>query len=482
MPEAKPESLYELFKVFLSFGFLTLQDRRTRELQIKRELVRKRKWVTKASFNFIAEFCERIPGMQTQKIAIHLGWYLRGIPGGVAAGIAYCLPGSVALLVLSILYMNTIDSWIGQAVCIGLTPAALAILFDSLLRYTIPVGLKSEFYLVAGSSFILLYAFRLPFIATFAAGLAIYFIFKKIKAKPICSPVEHPETDTDSCSESEQKIKAHADPALEGTRDSVGSTAAFLKSTLSNVDQTFFTILLCIGWLTPIIVLLLALGPSHSLVTLTLLFLKAILIAFGDIPGVFVYIAEQAVTAQHWLTTAQLTHAIALAEAVPGPSLLALQFIGYIVGFTLVHTGELAFLSPNTAGIIGSFLAFWATVVPAFLLVLTLAPYSMQVRFNAGYNNLVNACRAVLYGACFYLILWLAGRMLFQYSIEFSVLFCTLELPLLESMHFTSAVLTLVALYVKLYLQQSNFSVVYTCIPLGLLMTILEMGHWHFAR
>lgn len=474
MPEAKPESLYELFKVFLRFGFLTLQDRRARELQIKRELVRKRKWVSKASFNFISEFSERIPGMQTQKIAIHLGWYLRGIPGGLATGIAYCLPGSVALLILSILYINTIDSWIGQALCIGLPPAALAILFDSLVRYTIPAGVKSEFYLIAGSTFFLLYALQMPFLSTLVAGLAINFAYKKIKTPPCSAYVEHPKSHTNSAPKSENKKEQKNDPGLDGTLDSVESTAAFLKSTLSNVDQTCFALLLFLGWLTPLIVLVLALGSAHPLISLTGLFVKTILIAFGDIPGVFVYIAEQAVTEERWLTTAQLTHAIALAEAVPGPSLLALQFVGYIVGFTLAHTGDLAFISPNMAGLIGSFLAFWVTALPAFLLVLTLAPYSMQVRHNMVYNSLVTACRAVLYGACCYLILWLAGRMLFQYSIEFSILFCTLELPLLESLHFTSAVLTLVALYVKLYLQQSNFSVVYTCMPLGLLLTILE--------
>jgi chromate transporter len=69
-------------------------------------------------------FCTLLPGPEAQQLAIYIGWLLNGVVGGLIAGILFVLPGILALLVLSALYVGAGDTTIVTAVLAAVAPAS----------------------------------------------------------------------------------------------------------------------------------------------------------------------------------------------------------------------------------------------------------------------------------------------------------------------------------------------------------------------
>src|SRR4051812_42786074 len=72
---------------------------------MQRALVDERRWIGQRRFLHALNYCMLLPGPEAQQLAIYVGWLLNGLRGGLAAGILFVLPGMLALLVLSAIYV-----------------------------------------------------------------------------------------------------------------------------------------------------------------------------------------------------------------------------------------------------------------------------------------------------------------------------------------------------------------------------------------
>ena len=72
---------------------------------MQRTLVDEKRWIGQRRFLHALSYCTLLPGPEAQQLAIYVGWLLNGVRGGLAAGTLFVLPGVVALLGLSILYV-----------------------------------------------------------------------------------------------------------------------------------------------------------------------------------------------------------------------------------------------------------------------------------------------------------------------------------------------------------------------------------------
>src|SRR5207244_3657219 len=79
-------------------------------------------------------YCMLLPGPEAQQLAIYIGWLLNGIRGGLVAGTLFVLPGVVALLALSVIYVGFGDTTVVTAVFAGLAPAVIAIVAQAVWR------------------------------------------------------------------------------------------------------------------------------------------------------------------------------------------------------------------------------------------------------------------------------------------------------------------------------------------------------------
>ena len=81
-----------------------------------------------------SNYCMLLPGPEAQQLAIYVGWLLNGVRGGLVAGTLFVLPGVVALLALSAVYVAYGDTTRSTALFAGLAPAVLAIVAQAVVR------------------------------------------------------------------------------------------------------------------------------------------------------------------------------------------------------------------------------------------------------------------------------------------------------------------------------------------------------------
>jgi len=88
------------------------------------------------------------------------------------------------------------------------------------------------------------------------------------------------------------------------------------------------------------------------------------------------------VTENHWLTEAQFVDAVAVAMITPGPVVITVGFIGYLV-----------------AGFPGACVAALATFLPCYLFTVIPAPYFKKIAKNKSIKAFVDGITAAVIGA-----------------------------------------------------------------------------------
>src|SRR5919206_156165 len=140
---------------------------------MQRTLVDEKRWIGQRRFLHAMNYCMLLPGPEAQQLATYVGWLLHGTPGGLVAGGLFVLPGVVALLVLSAVYVAFGSTTAVLAVFAGLAPAVLAIVVQAVVRVAGRALTSPALWLVAVAAFLALALFGVPFPAVVAAaGLA----------------------------------------------------------------------------------------------------------------------------------------------------------------------------------------------------------------------------------------------------------------------------------------------------------------------
>src|SRR5206468_5307352 len=70
-----------------------------------RILVDEKRWIGEQRFLHALNYCMLLPGPEAQQLAIYIGWLMHKTRGGLVAGGLFVLPGAIAILVLSYIYV-----------------------------------------------------------------------------------------------------------------------------------------------------------------------------------------------------------------------------------------------------------------------------------------------------------------------------------------------------------------------------------------
>ena len=101
---------------------------------MQRSLVDEHRWIGERRFLHALSYCMLLPGPEAQQLAIYVGWLLNGALGGLIAGVLFVLPGVVALLALSALYVGLGETGLLAALFAGLDPVVLAIVTQAVIK------------------------------------------------------------------------------------------------------------------------------------------------------------------------------------------------------------------------------------------------------------------------------------------------------------------------------------------------------------
>ena len=142
-----------------------------------------------------------------------------------------------------------------------------------------------------------------------------------------------------------------------------------------------------------------------------LYFAKAGMFVFGSGLAVVPFLYGGVVEGHHWLTDHQFVDAVAVAMITPGPVVITVAFIGYLV----------AGLGGATAAALGIFL-------PVYLVVVVLAPSYKRWAKNPQLNAFVRGVTAGATGAIAGAVVVLARRSVYDLP---TILICLLSLGIL---------------------------------------------------
>jgi chromate transporter len=266
----------EVFLYFLFLGFVNIGGPVAQITMMFNHMVEKRRWLSKDRFIKIMAFCHMLPGPEALQLAIYVGYLKRKVWGGVLGGVTFIIPGAIAMIVLSWLYVHYGKlSQVTDALYV-LKPAVLGIIAAGIIK----LGRAS---------------IRNAFLAVLLVGAFVGMRFAGINFLLIL--------------------------LIAGLLNLIVERgSAVLKKTA----PTLPVMLVGASALIPF--------SDSRLFQIAWLFFKTGLLSFGGAYASLVFVQRGAVAQYHWLSDGQLLDGVALSVATPGPFMLFTTFVGYVAG------------------------------------------------------------------------------------------------------------------------------------------------------
>ncbi len=393
-------SLLACAKTWGAIGALSFGGPAGQIALMQKTLVDEKKWIAPQQFSNGLNFCMLLPGPEAQQLATYCGWLLHGFRGACLAGALFIIPGALVMLALSFLYVTLGQTPAASGVLLGIKAVVLVIVIEALHRISKRALKMPSDWIIAALSFAALAFFQVPFpIVIIAAGFLGFW-----RAREIISGVSAPL------------------PA--------GHVQRSVKIIIAG---------LCV-WLAPLIAIILLLGPQSVFATLTLFFSKMAVVTFGGAYAVLSYVAQQAVENYQWLTPAEMTDGLGLAETTPGPLILVTQHVGFLAGWR-----QPEIFSPGIGAALAATLTTWATFIPSFVFILLGAPYVTQLSSRPKLAGALSGITAAVLGVILNMALWFALHVLFSQVRTLDWAFGTVQIPTVSTFQIVPMIIALIA-------------------------------------
>lgn len=326
-------SLAQLIRYFLRLGTTGFGGPVALVGYMHRDLVEQRKWIAEEDYKQGLALAQLAPGPLAAQLAIYLGFVHYRILGATLAGIAFVLPCFIMVVLLGIAYKLFGGLPWMQAVFYGVGAAVIGIIAVS--SYKLATKSIGKFNLQSLKNKWLLWIF-------FIAAATITFLIKQ-----------------------EQVL------LFVGA----GLLYMFVKAPpkwLTTKTANSFVLLQIGFWH----------FETSTLAKIAIFFAKAGAFVFGSGLAIVPFLHSGVVTENHWLTEQQFVDAVAVAMITPGPVVITVGFIGYLV-----------------AGFPGASVAALATFLPCYLFTILPAPYFRRISKNQSIKAFVDGITAAVIGA-----------------------------------------------------------------------------------
>lgn len=328
----------DLVKYFLRLGTLGFGGPPALVSAMHQDLVVERGWISEEDYREGMALAQLAPGPLAAQLSIYLGYVHYGIPGATLAGLAFVLPSFVMVLALSWAYVQFNGFPWMQAIFYGIGAAVIGIISISTYKLTLKTVGKDSFGWVL---------FAVSALATAIAEQEILWLV-----------------------------------LLSGGIYWLIKTSGFTRTGVGREYAPFLLQALTL--------------PTDSLLwKLAFFFTKAGAFVFGSGLAIVPFLYGGVVKEYGWLTEQQFLDAVAVAMITPGPVVITVAFIGYLV-----------------AGFPGACVAAVATFLPCYLFTVLPAPYFKRWGKHPGVKALVDGITVAAVGAIAGAVMVLARRQL----------------------------------------------------------------------
>jgi len=349
-------TLRQLVLYFLRLGTIGFGGPVALVSHMHRDLVEKREWITEEDYKEGLALAQLAPGPLAAQLSIYLGYVHYSILGATLAGLAFVLPSFLMVLGIGYAYVQAGGLPWMQAIFYGIGAAVIGIIAVSSYKLT----RKS-----LGRDWLLWIIFAALAITTFlleqeniwlilAAGVLVWVQRRIVK--------------------NEVPLKSF-----------------FLFPVLLQATQP--------AWL------------DEKAMKIGWFFFKAGAFVFGSGLAIVPFLYGGVVKEYQWLNEQQFLDAVAVAMITPGPVVITVGFIGYLVG-----------------GFPGACIAALATFLPCYLFTILPAPYFKKYGKHPGIKAFIDGVTAAAVGAIAGAVCVLAKR---QFTGAFPVIVAVIVAGLL---------------------------------------------------
>jgi chromate transporter len=325
-------SLWQLVKYALRLGAVGFGGPAALVNYMHRDLVEDRKWISESDYKEGLALAQLMPGPLAAQLMIYVGYVHYRNFGAAMAGVAFVMPSFLMVVAIGAVYVAYGGLPWMQAVFYGVGACVIGIIAISAYKLaTKSIGkdtLLWAIYLVAAvitvvteSEFVTLF---------FAAGLLVWMV----RAPP------------------KKWFGSGGTPGML-------AFAAQLPTAVPLAATTDWTVLWQIG----------------------IFFAEAGAFVFGSGLAIVPFLYGGVVNEHHWLTERQFVDAVAVAMITPGPVVITVGFIGYLV-----------------AGFPGALVAALATFLPCYFFTIIPAPYFKKHGKHPGVIAFVDGVTAAAIG------------------------------------------------------------------------------------
>jgi len=344
-------TLWELVRYFLYLGTFGFGGPVALAGFMHRDLVEKRKSISEEEYNLSLALAQIMPGPLAAQLAIAIGYFQHGVLGATLVGLAFILPSFLMVVAISLAYLAYGGLWWMQALFYGIGAAVIGVI--AIAAYKLARSTNKRDPLLWGI-FIVLAA-----VTVWAeAELAEFFILAGLLV-----------------------LFARAWSGWQR------ALAAGLAGALAGL-----LIWLIENWFIHI-----EAGDADVLLQILLFFTKAGAFVFGSGLAIVPFLHQGVVQQFAWLNEQQFLDAVAVAMITPGPVVITVAFIGYLV----------ASLAGATAAAIGIFM-------PVYLLTIIPAPWFRRNRDNPQLKAFVQGATASATGAITGAVIVLGQRAIYD--------------------------------------------------------------------
>ena len=326
-PELVPVKMRQLAGYFLRLGTLGFGGPIALAGYMQRDLVERRRWISKEEYVCGLALAQLAPGPLAAQLAMYLGWVRGRVLGATLVSLAFILPSFIMVLGLAAAYVELGGlSWM-QGVFYGVGAAVIAIIARSVQKLTKLTLMKDPLLwavFIANGAVTALTESEILWVFV-SSGALVYVV----RIRP-------------------------------GFASNAGAWMPWS------------------WWLTGLH------GPAttSTLWKIGIYFAEAGAFVFGSGLAIVPFLHGGVVEHHHWLTEQQFLDAVAVAMITPGPVVITVAFIGYLV-----------------AGFGGAGAAALGVFLPCYLFVVIPAPYFHRIADNRSIKAFVDGVSAAAAGA-----------------------------------------------------------------------------------
>jgi chromate transporter len=346
-PSPPTYTLWQLTAYVLRLGTLGFGGPVALVGYMHRDLVEDRKWISEADYKEGLTLAQLMPGPLAAQLAIYLGYVHYGVLGATLVGVAFVMPSFLMVVALGWAYTNYGGlAWM-QAVFYGVGASVIAIILLSASKLTQKTIGKDKLlwpvYLVSAAVTIITETESIWLFL--GAGLLVWAV--------------------------------RTPPKFRRDANTSASNAALLLMPLASLSGA-------------------PAATTDTLIKIALFFTKAGAFVFGSGLAIVPFLFSGVVKEYGWLNEQEFLDAVAVAMITPGPVVITVGFIGFLVG-----------------GLPGATVAALATFLPCYLLTIVPAPYFKKHGKRPGIVAFVDGVTAAAIGAIAGAVVVLGRRTLF---------------------------------------------------------------------